>query len=302
MPAPTVEGRLLCASGAAYAISGAEPTLTTDPMNVYLAGAGFVAPPSVVVGGDREIDACLVGESADGLVVAFRGTLALDLHRIPTLVDWLGDLEADVVSADGFPGLVHEGFLEALTVLLPQVRAIVARQRVGPLAEKPLLVTGHSKGGAVASLAAWALHAVDGLPVKVVTFAAAKPGGATFREVYDARITDHTRYEYGNDVVPHLPPSQDGFLDVLASIPVVGARFGGLRRFDYQPVGVLRYIDQSLHVRPDDRMLRADRDLSLALEIIRFRFPRIAMDHAIGCGSGYMSAVAPAGVCPPTFP
>src|SRR5262249_57077105 len=75
MPAPTLDGRLLCASGAAYAITGDEPTLAPDPDNVYLAGAGFVRPPKVLVGGQREIDACLVGEIADGVVIAFRGTL-----------------------------------------------------------------------------------------------------------------------------------------------------------------------------------------------------------------------------------
>lgn len=41
---------------------------------------------------------------------------------------------------------------------------------------------------------------------------------------------------------------------------------------------------------------------TLAREIIRFHLPQIAMDHAIGCGSGYMTAVAPAGVCPPVLP
>src|SRR5438874_7107884 len=110
MPAPTLDGRLLCASGAAYAITGEEKTLAPDPENVYLAGAGFVRPPTVLVAGPREIDACLVGEIADGLVVAFRGTLPLDIHKIPTLRDWLSDFQADPIAVADYPGSVHEGF------------------------------------------------------------------------------------------------------------------------------------------------------------------------------------------------
>src|SRR5262249_29417575 len=148
------------------------------------------------------------------------------------------------MSADGFPGSVHSGFFSALTALLPRVVQAVNQQRVGPAADKPLLITGHSKGGAVAALMAWQMQALAHLPVKVVTFAAAKPGEAVFAAAYNSQI-DHTRYEYGNDIVPHLPPSQEGFLNVLRNLPVIGAKFARLPRFDYAPVGVLRYIDQT---------------------------------------------------------
>jgi hypothetical protein len=302
MTAPTLEGRLLCVSGAAYAITGDEPTLVPDPENLYIAGAGFVRPPSVVVGGPREIDACLVGEIPDGIVIAFRGTLQFNIHQFPTLLDWLNDFEDVPVSAEGFPGFVHAGFHEALQVAGPGVAAALAQQRVGPVVDKPVLVTGHSKGGAVAALAAWQLQAVQKIPVKVVTFAAPKPGDGSFRTAYNAQV-DHTRFEYNNDIVPHLPPSQDGFLNILESLPGIGQRFGGLERFDYEPVGVLHYIDQTGNIQiGDDPHERAVRDLALSMEVLRLRFAQIAMDHAIGCGSGYMKAVAPAGVCPDPLP
>src|SRR5207302_11212771 len=127
LTAPTLEGRLLCASGAAYAITGAETALAPDPENTYLAGAGFVRPPSVVVRGDREIDACLVGELTDGIVIAFRGTLPFDIHSVPSLLDWLNDFEAELVPAEGFPGLVHSGFLSAHDLLLAGVVDEVTR-------------------------------------------------------------------------------------------------------------------------------------------------------------------------------
>lgn len=299
MPAPTLEGRLLCASGASYAITGSEPTLAPDPKNVYIAGAGFVRPPTVLRGGPLEVDACLVGEIPDGPVIAFRGTLPLDLHSIPTLRDWLGDFQADPMAVAGFPGFVHSGFFAALSVVAPAITAELAKM---DLAGRRVLITGHSKGGAVAALAAWSLQAVNGIPVKVVTFAGAKPGDAAFRAAYEAKGIDHERYEYNNDIVPHLPLSEGGFVDVLSRLPHIGNRLDNLRRFDYQPVGALRYIDQSGRVVPDGPTLRDERNLRLALEVVRFRFPQIAMDHAIGCGSGYMMGVAPTGVCPSHLP
>ena len=298
MPAATLDGRLLCACEAAYAITGDEKTLAPDLADVYLAGAGFLRPPTVLVEGPREIDACLVGEIPDGLVVAFRGTLPFDIRSIPTVVDWLNDFELDPVALPGFPGFVHSGFASALNVLSDGLLAELERQRAGSAAASgPILLTGHSKGGAIAALAAWRLHSAFGLPVKVVTFASAKPGDAGFGRAYDASGIDHARYEYSNDIVPHLPLSEGGFLDILANLPLVGERFDGLRRFDYRPVGTLRYINTSGRIVPDDRNLRTERDLALALEIVRLRLPQIAMDHHIGCGSGYMSAIAPAGVC-----
>jgi hypothetical protein len=297
MPAPTLEGRLLCACGSAYAIVGDETVLAADPGNAYLVGAGFIQPPTVVVGGPDNIDGCLVGQIADGIVLAFRGTLSFDIHRIPNLEDWINDFGASPTPATGFPGSVHSGFLKALQALLPGIADAIVKQRIGPLAEQPVLITGHSKGGAMAGLMAWQLQGIQRTPVKVVTFAAAKPGTAAFQGEYNGQI-DHTRYEYGNDIVPHLPPSQDGFLNVLTSLPLVGGRFAGLRRFDYEPVGILRYIDENRQIQGDSPALRAKRSLWLAEEIISGRTAQVFADHAIACGSGYMSAVAPVGVCP----
>jgi hypothetical protein len=305
MAAPTLDGKLLCASGAAYAITGSETTLAPDPKNVYIEGAGFLRAPTVVVGGPREIDACLVGEIAEGFVVAFRGTLPFDLHRIPTLLDWLNDFEADPVAVPGFPGFVHEGFSSTLAVLSQGIVDELKRQQAaspvsGPA--RPVLVTGHSKGGAVAGLAAWSLQGIEGILVKVVTFAGAKPGDAAFRAAYESAGIDHTRYEYNNDIVPHLPLSDGGFIDVVARLPGFSAALAELRRFDYQPVGRLQYIDANGRIFDDDDTLRWERDLRLAVEVVTGRFSQIAADHAIGCGSGYMSAVAPIGVCPPVLP
>ena len=182
-------------------------------------------PPTVLVKGPREIDACLVGEIDDGLVVAFRGTLPLDLHSIPTLRDWLGDFQAEPIAVAGFPGAVHSGFFSALSVLATGIVDELKRQQAGATAARPLFVTGHSKGGAVAALAAWSLQRAGVKPARVVTFAGAKPGDADFRAAYEAAGIDHVRYEYNNDIVPHLPLSNGGFYDVLSRLRGLEDRF-----------------------------------------------------------------------------
>jgi len=266
-------------------------------MDVYQSGAGFVRAPSVVNGGPREIDACLVGEIEDGVVVAFRGTLPFNIHQITSIRDWISDFEANPVNEAGFPGAVHEGFFSALKVLIPGIATQLQQQRTGSLANKPLLITGHSKGGAVAALAAWKFQRIDNIPVKVVTFAAAKPADASFRDAYTQAGIDHVRYEYNNDVVPHVPLSDGGFVDMLKVIPFLSSQLDNLQRFDYQPVGVLRYINQLGQIQGDDPLLRAQRDTRLVAELLQGHFGQIGSDHAIGCGSGYMRGVAPIGVC-----
>jgi len=201
MKAKTLNGRLLCVSGAAYSIicNGHAPSYAPD--NIYDAGAGFVQAPSVVVRGTSQTDACLIGDIDDGVVVAFRGTLPFDIHQVPTLFDWLQNFDAQPIAAsEFFPGCVHSGFFSAFTNLR-QSLVNELNSRSGKIsAAKPLLITGHSKGGALAALLGW--HATDslGIPVKVVTFAAARSGDAAFATAYDAKRIDHVRYEYGNDI------------------------------------------------------------------------------------------------------
>src|SRR5262249_18688045 len=162
------------------------------------------------------------------------------------------------------------------------------------------------KGGAMAALAAWSLKALaDTPPLKVVTFAAAKPGDADFRAAYLAAAIDHTRYEYNIDIVPHLPLSDGGFVDALTRLPLPqlpGFKdfVADLHRIDYQPVGLLQYIKSNGQIVDDSYVLRMERDGTLVLKIVELQWSQIATNHSIGCGSGYMSAIAPTGVCPPS--
>jgi hypothetical protein len=275
-----------------------EDRLDPEAAAPYYAGVGFKEPPAAFLAGTRDINACLVGTSDDGVVVAFRGTLPVDgPFTIAKLHDWVNDVNARPVAGDGLPGRVHEGFLGSLDSLWTSIRAETQRQlqNAGPAAR--LLITGHSKGGAMAALAAMRFHTQERVESTVITIAAAKAGDQAFCEQYNA-VVDHTRYEFGEDVVPHLPPSGH-FLGVLSESPFFSQRTANIASFEYGRAGKLLYITRALEIVPDpDESLLSKRRERILRLVLTGRVQTIGDDHRIGCGYGYMSALNPTGVCP----
>src|SRR5260370_4551898 len=107
-PAPTLHGRLICASNCAYAIT-ANGHLAEGTPELFYQGAGFQEPPATFIAGPANINACLVGTTEDGVILAFRGTISINKPGLDTIFDWLNDLTVIPVSGPDLPGLVHEG-------------------------------------------------------------------------------------------------------------------------------------------------------------------------------------------------
>ena len=257
MSAPTLDGRLLCACNCAYLIDG-NGNVAADGGNIYYAGAGFTQPPAAFLGGTADLDACLVGTTADGVVLAFRGTIPFDVDDLRSLRDWLQDFNAYVITPDWLPGSgigVHAGFLASLATLWDRARAEVRRQLDTAGAGSRLSITGHSKGGALAALTALRFWRTEQQPSHVVTSGAPRVGDRAFADVYNNSSIVHTRLEYQDDIVPHMPPSFGGFLDELQRIPWIAARLGGLERYDYEPVGVLNFINWAGQIELDSAIL-----------------------------------------------
>src|SRR5262249_52990758 len=108
-------------------------------------------------------------------------------------------------------------------------------QAAGPGAR--LLITGHSKGGALAPLAALRLWAMNQTPSRVITFAGPRVGDRAFADIYNNAQIVHTRYEFQDDIVPHVPPRIGGLVDELKQIPWLGDWFADVRLADYESVG-----------------------------------------------------------------
>ena len=67
MTAPTLEGRLLCASNVAYDVLEDGAVRTRPP---YYEGTGFIEAPAGLCRGPKVIDAAFVGRTADGVILA----------------------------------------------------------------------------------------------------------------------------------------------------------------------------------------------------------------------------------------
>lgn len=223
-PDTCLKRRLLHASVQAY---------HPDPP-VYSASPGWADDPARISPGPSsipflnlprpEFDFALVGRLPDGIAVAFRGTLPpLDLsprgqivnpviRGAPIRSDWWNNLDARPareVRIDGtiLPGTVHSGFAASLARLWTGIAAEIGRMRAQG-APPRLYFTGHSKGGALANLAAVCASQVwSDVTVKAATFGAPRAGDGEFASAYRAAGIDCHRYEVAGDPVPHVPSS-----------------------------------------------------------------------------------------------
>jgi hypothetical protein len=128
-------------------------------------------------------------------VLAFRGTeqkfedLVTDFNTVQT------------VSPAGFPAgaRIHSGFLKGYSAVRDQVARLLAAR------EGPLLITGHSLGAALATLAA-----VDHRPAGLVTFGSPRVGDSAFAGHFAGLAAEGAirRYVDCCDVVARVPPER----------------------------------------------------------------------------------------------
>lgn len=200
-------------------------------------------------------------------VVSFMGTEAeFSLHDLEaikrSLRDWLQDARAKPVSfvvpaavtggsALTLPGLVHVGFLsELLAVLGPVLQQLRGWGGFG----KPVVITGHSQGAAEAGLAVSVLSKLGFSVQSVWTFAAPRAGNADFVQATESLGVPIHRLEFGDDIVPHLPPValkhklQTMSVRWAALKMLLEAALRGLHDYGYATLGSLTYGHQSNQV------------------------------------------------------
>ena len=154
-----------------------------------------------------------VGENDRSIVVAFRGSEAPT--TLDGLKDWLltnannylilpeGRSGTDFAAA-GVGARFHRGFLEALAMVWEPLQAAVSQAL--QTKERPLWVTGHSLGGALALLAAWRLQRNFLAVHEIVTFGAPMIGNEAAARAFEQEFAGKIfRYIDLEDVVPHLP-------------------------------------------------------------------------------------------------
>lgn len=139
------------------------------------------------------------------IIVSFRGS--------NTIENWLTNLQFDLVSTDICRSCtVHRGFwqswLDSRTDILACIKA-AAKTHPG----YKLALTGHSLGGAIATLAAAELRN-SGEDVALYTFGAPRVGSARLSEYISQQKGGNYRVTHWNDPVPRLPPLALGYVHI----------------------------------------------------------------------------------------
>ena len=131
--------------------------------------------------------------NAKDLIISCRGTQPSEMNDI------MADLE--VFKSDSVTGTkIHQGFKEEVDKIYDLIE-----ERVERLAGHKIWCTGHSLGGAMATILAQRLEFAGGHDVDTLyTYGSPRAGGPKFRRWCDKNL-NHQRFVNNNDVVPCVP-------------------------------------------------------------------------------------------------
>lgn len=140
-----------------------------------------------------------VAECDHFVVLAFRGTTSPNDRK----TDMRFSQNMTQVPGHKLKVNVHQGFYDAFHTIGPQAYAALMATPV----DKPIYLTGHSLGGALALVASAAFSGENALGARIAavyTYGAPRVGGKSFRDVVKA---PHHRIVNKYDMVPQVPPS-----------------------------------------------------------------------------------------------
>jgi len=145
------------------------------------------------------------------IVVSFRGT------EKTSMKNWLTNLN---FGKDPFPGLatsiqVHQGFLGAYLDVQSQVlNAITKAQKA--CQDCRILLTGHSLGGALATIAAadLAVRKIGVDKLSLYTYGSPRVGNDAFATWFNTQVKDSFRVTHADDAVIHVPFDNMGFTHI----------------------------------------------------------------------------------------
>ncbi|MCL2303956.1 MAG: lipase family protein [Planctomycetaceae bacterium] len=181
-------------------------------------GFDTVVPFASDAGKDKEATRGYLAAREDAIVLAFRGTDEVE--------DWIINLNFLQVKDNG--AMVHQGFALALASIWDRVDETLRdmmRQK-----SRKIWVTGHSLGGALATLATRRLANMNLGPVETFTFGQPRVGNAVMKTQI---ASPFYRFAYHSDPVPFAP----------FSIP---------KTVEYTHAGTLKQIDASGTIHEDE--------------------------------------------------
>lgn len=154
-----------------------------------LAGWGFTRCECINV----ESTQLFVAQTDQTILIAFRGTEI-------NLEDWLGNM--DIRTTPKSYGYVHKGFEAHYSNIKTKLEAILANSNA---AQKSIWLTGHSLGGAIATIAAAELNDLYNIS-GIYTFGQPRAGFDRLRTFVETNFTDKFhRFVNQNDPISILP-------------------------------------------------------------------------------------------------
>ncbi|CAM3745083.1 lipase family protein [Vibrio aquimaris] len=189
---------------------------------------------------DKQGTQAILVETEQYYALAFRGTEATSVRDIKS------DVNAKLTSCET-QGLVHSGFKHAYEQVASDITLALSSLKDE---NKPLLVTGHSLGGAIATIAAKRLMFKNGIAA-CYTFGAPRVGD---HEWASHMKTPIYRIVNAADSVPMFPPNS-GVLSLVSTllswIPSIGPKLKdwlSANLVGYTHVGDMRYLS---HCEPE---------------------------------------------------
>lgn len=179
-----------------------------------IAKMGFLRPSWISMETAITEIRAVAATSQDCHLLVFRGT--------KDRKDWITDLTSspspfeNIFPGVQVPGRIHTGFGNCLAVGMDDLkRAMLLMARSKP--KKPLLITGHSLGGALAALAG-AYFTVAGVEVpqisRIYTFGQPRIGLHDFCETYGRILSGKlVRFVNNKDLVPRVPLTGSDYCD-----------------------------------------------------------------------------------------
>jgi triacylglycerol lipase len=142
---------------------------------------------------------CYVAAAEDWIVLAFRGTQVDDFWS--SVIDWAVDARF-VPQLDAHGHWVHSGFLTATQEVWPAVEKCIRTEQAKK--PRPLWITGHSLGAALATVAA-SLCSYDQAGFRLTglyTYGSPRVGDRNFGKSLKAPAW---RFRHNSDLVTHVP-------------------------------------------------------------------------------------------------
>ena len=274
---------ILSASLCPYGIDE-EGGVTGYPLAVDV---NFIGTPTTYTAGREEIDACYVADTPDSVILAFRGTAFLDEgQEEQAIIDWLNNFMARPIEVSGIPGKLHQGFVGSVERLWAEGFPTEVQNRMA--GGKPLVITGYSKGAALAPIAAVLLHErlnIDADRMIVRIFEPPRPGDTRFAKYFNSTFPTALRYSYQDDIVPHLPPIRQ-VSNLLSEIPFIRTildKYHDIDEWNYKGVGKLKFIDWDKEIVNGSPFVTFKRLAKLVKLVAKRDFRKMADDH-MPCG------------------